>query len=55
MHYYITGTSFYRVEEPHLARKGVVLPERKKLAGACLENCYEKVKKLTEIELQIRQ
>jgi Protein of unknown function (DUF 659)/hAT family C-terminal dimerisation region len=58
MHYYITGTSFYRVEEPHLAkafniaRKGVVLPGRKKLAGACLENCYAKVKKLTEIELQ---
>jgi hypothetical protein len=46
MHYYISGSSFIRVKERHLleafkiARPDVVLPDRRKLAGAALDLCY---------------
>ena len=60
MHFYCTGTSFVRIEDPHLlpaiqlARPGARLPTRKQLAddssGGLLEMCYsntkEDVKKL---------
>ena len=45
MHFFITGTSFQRVEEKHLldafkvARPDVELPNRKILAGRALERC----------------
>jgi Protein of unknown function (DUF 659) len=54
MHYYITGTSFVRVEEKHfleafkIFRPEIGLPDRKKLAGAALERCYQKVKDLVD-------
>jgi Protein of unknown function (DUF 659) len=54
MHYYITGTSFVRVEEKHLleafkiSRPDIQLPDRKKLAGAALDRCYRKVKTLAD-------
>ena len=54
MHFYCTGTSFQRVEDPFLlraiqmARPGAKLPTRKQLAddgaGGLLEECYQKVK-----------
>ena len=54
MYFYCTGTSFMRVEDPHLqraiqlARPGARLPTRKQLAddskGGLLEECYQKIK-----------
>ncbi len=54
MHFYCTGTSFQRIEDPFLlraiqvARPGAKLPSRKQLAddseGGLLEECYQKVK-----------
>ena len=49
LHYYVTGTSFQRVEEKNLARAvhmlrpDVVLPDRHKLAGPLLDKCYSKL------------
>jgi hypothetical protein len=57
MHYYITGTSFCRVEEKNLieafrvACPDVVLPNQKKLTGVCLDHCYNDVKARVEQEL----
>jgi hypothetical protein len=54
MHCYISGSSFIQVEERHLleafkvARPDVVLPDRRKLAGAALDRCYASVKKLAD-------
>jgi len=51
MHYYVTGTSFARIEEGNLLtalkvlRSDVQLPSRKKLAGPVLENAFIDVKK----------
>lgn len=54
MHFYCTGTSFVRVEDPYLLRAmqllrpGTRLPTRKQLAddssGGLLESCYQRVK-----------
>lgn len=54
VHFYCTGTSFVRVEDPHLrraielARPNAKLPSRKQLAddnkGGLLQECYESVK-----------
>ena len=54
MHFYCTGTSFSRIEDPYLLRAvqllrpGVKLPNRMQLAndssGGLLECCYQKVK-----------
>ncbi len=49
MHYYLTGTSFQRIEEPHLlnafkiCHPDVVLPNRRKLGGALLNKAFESV------------
>jgi hypothetical protein len=49
MHYYLTGTSFQRVEEKHLlkafdiVRPGITLPSSRKLAGECLYRCYNTI------------
>jgi hypothetical protein len=54
MHYNISGSSFIQVEERHLleafkiARPDVVVPDRRKLAGAALDRCYASVKKLAD-------
>ncbi|KAH6590326.1 hypothetical protein BASA61_005322 [Batrachochytrium salamandrivorans] len=59
MHFYITGTSFQRVEEKYLidafkvARPDVVLPNRKILAGRALERTYEKVRIASEKALKL--
>lgn len=59
MHFYITGTSFQRVEEKHLldafkvARPDVELPNRRILAGRALESTYEKVRIASEKALQV--
>ncbi|KAH9273338.1 hypothetical protein BASA83_004337 [Batrachochytrium salamandrivorans] len=59
MHFYITGTSFQRVEEKYLidafkvARPDVVLPNRKILAGRALERTYEKVRIESEKALKL--
>lgn len=51
LHYYVTGTSFQRIEECNLAkairllRPDAVLPDRRKLAGPLLDKCYNKLKK----------
>jgi hypothetical protein len=58
LHYYITGTSFVRIEEANLlkafqlCRPDVELPDRKQLAGPLLEKCYERVRKETNSHLQ---
>jgi len=58
MHYYVTGTSFVRIEEANLlkafqlCRPDVELPDRKQLAGPLLEKCYEKVRKETDYQLR---
>lgn len=58
MHYYVSGTSFVRVEEPHLrkafqmCRPDVVMPDRKQLAGPLLDKCYEKIKIQLDDRLQ---
>lgn len=61
MYFYCTGTSFVRVEDPHLhraiqlARPNAKLPTRKQLAddnkGGLLEECYQKVK--TDVKKQL--
>ena len=61
MHFYNTGTSFQRVEDPFLlqaiqiARPGAKLPTRKQLAddspGGLLEECYAKVKSQVDKQL----
>jgi Protein of unknown function (DUF 659)/hAT family C-terminal dimerisation region len=51
MHFYMTGQSFYRMEEKHLIealkqlRPDVTLPSRKDLSGKLLKNAYMEVKK----------
>lgn len=46
MHYYITGSSFQRIDQHHLAeafkiaRPDIKLPTRAQLAGPLLEQCY---------------
>jgi hypothetical protein len=51
MHYFITGTSFHRIEEEHLlkafqiCRNDIKLPNCKKLYNEMLTSCYQKVKK----------
>ena len=50
LHYYITGSSFQRIEQPHLklafqcCRPDMELPDRKKLAGSLLEDTYREMK-----------
>jgi hypothetical protein len=50
MQYYMTGTSFARIEDPHvlkefqLCRPDVKLPSRKELSGSLLNQCYDDVK-----------
>ena len=61
MHFYNTGTSFQRVEDPFLlqaiqiARPGAKLPTRKQLAddspGGLLEECYAKVRSQVDKQL----
>jgi hypothetical protein len=57
MHYYMTGSSFQRIEEDHLlnafkiARPDIKLPTRKELAGSLLDFCYEKIAKKTNTEM----
>ena len=49
MHFYLSGTSFSRVEEPFLLksfevlRPGTSRPTRQSLAGPLLDLCYERV------------
>jgi hypothetical protein len=51
MHYYMTGTSFARIEDPHslkafqLCRPYVKLPTRKEQSSSLLNQCYDDVKK----------
>jgi Protein of unknown function (DUF 659)/hAT family C-terminal dimerisation region len=51
LHFYLTGTSFQRVEEKnlaqaiHLLRPDAALPTRQKLAGPLLDECYNHLKK----------
>ena len=51
MHYYLTGSSFQRIEEPHLleafqiCHPNVRMPSRKKLGSTLLDQCFNKVKK----------
>ena len=46
LHYYVTGTSFQRVEDNnfskaiHMLRPDAVLPDRHKLGGPLLDKCY---------------
>jgi hypothetical protein len=59
MHFYCTGTSFVRIEDPHLlqaiqlARPGARLPTRKQLAddssGGLLEMCYSNTKDVKKL------
>ena len=57
MHYYLTCTSFARVEEKHLLEAcrilnpTVVLPNRKKLGGILLDRCYSKLKEQIDEQL----
>lgn len=50
LHYYMTGTAFQRIEEKnlttaiHLLRPDAVLPDRHKLGGVLLDQCYSKMK-----------
>lgn len=50
LHYYITGTSFARIEQSELLqalqilRADVTLPSRKDLAGKLLDDCYKDLK-----------
>jgi Protein of unknown function (DUF 659) len=50
LHYFVSGTSFQRIEEANLAkalarlRPGLILPSRKQLAGPLLDECYLDVK-----------
>jgi len=58
MHYYLTRTSFVRIEESNLlkafkiCRTDAELPDRMKLAGFLLDRCYKKVKGITDDRLQ---
>jgi Protein of unknown function (DUF 659)/hAT family C-terminal dimerisation region len=51
MHFYMTGHSFYRMEEMHLIqalkqlRPDVTLPSRRDLSGKLLQHAYKEVKK----------
>jgi hypothetical protein len=51
MWFYMTGTSFSRIEQSHLlkafriARPGVTLPNRKTLAGPLLDLCFNSLQK----------
>ena len=50
LHYYVTGTSFARIEQSDLLnalqilRADVTLPSRKDLAGKLLDDCYNDLK-----------
>ena len=50
LHYYLTGTSFSRIEQDDLLaalrilRPDVTLPSRKDLAGKLLDDCYKDLK-----------
>ncbi len=54
MHYFVTGTSFQRIEEENLSkaialiRPDVVLPDRKKVAGPLLDKCYKQLKNVVD-------
>jgi hypothetical protein len=58
MHYFITGTSFQRIEEENLSiairilRPDAVLPTRKKLAGQLLEKAYSSLKNKVDAHLE---
>jgi hypothetical protein len=51
MHYYITWTSFARIDDPYLlkafqlCRPDILLPSRNDLSGSLLDQCYFEVKK----------
>ncbi|RHZ23553.1 hypothetical protein DYB37_002763, partial [Aphanomyces astaci] len=57
IHFYITGTSFHRVDQFHLkrafqrARPGIVLPNRQALAKKYLDICYHEVEEETDRRL----
>jgi hypothetical protein len=57
MHYYVTGTSFARIEENNLLaalkvlRPDIELPSRKKLAGPLLEKSFMAVKQKCDVLL----
>lgn len=57
LHYYVTGTSFQRIEQPHflealkILRPDVKLPNRKRLAGDLLDKCYTDMKKKIDAQL----
>ena len=61
LHFYITGTSFQRVEEPHLqeafriCRPDVKLPTRKQLAGPMLDMTYNDIKKRIDSAMDVTQ
>ena len=54
IHFYVTGTPFQRVEDPHLlkafqaCRSDVQLPSRKDLAGPYLDEVYTEFKSKVE-------
>lgn len=64
MHFYCTGTSFVRIEDPHLlraiqlARPGARLPTRKMLAddssGGLLDICYKNVQQDVKKMLSVK-
>jgi hypothetical protein len=64
MHFYCTGTSFVRIEDPHLlraiqmARPGARLPSQKQLAddgcGGLLTMCYQNVKEEVNKMLSVK-
>jgi hypothetical protein len=59
LHYYLTGTPFSRVEEPHLLqllqlyRPDARLPDRKLLAGKLLKKVYDATKSKVERHLKV--
>ena len=64
MFFYVTGASFERIEQPHLAkaleilRPDVKLPNQRNLTDNLLDECYREMKttidkKLTEDEIQL--
>ncbi|KAE8907400.1 hypothetical protein PF003_g8620 [Phytophthora fragariae] len=58
MHYYVTATSFQRIEDPHLqrafdiCRPGVKLPCRQKLSDELLDACFSEVQEAVDGFLQ---
>jgi hypothetical protein len=59
MHYYMTGTSFARIEDPHslkafqLCRPDAELPTLKELSSILLNQCHDDVKKMVDSYLAL--